>query len=161
MKKKVFVLAVTAALLLALTACGNQNDSVKCVKAVEAALEKVESADVDTTVNYDEDAYGENFERLYNFPMDQVDDGVIAYAASGGSADEISAVHVADSNDVSSVKKYMEARLEKRLQDFQNYKPEEVSKIENGKVVVQQQYVILVISNKSDDIVTAMREVLS
>ncbi len=51
----------------------------------------------------------------------------------------------------------MEARLEKRLQDFQNYKPEEVSKIENGKVVVQQQYVILVISNKADDIINAMR----
>lgn len=159
--KKIIVFAVTAVLLLALTGCGNQNDSVKCVKAVEAALERVESADIDTTVNYDEDAYGENFERLYNFPIEQADDGVIAYASSGGSADEISVVHVADSNDVSSVKKYMEARLEKRLQDFQNYKPEEVSKIENGRVVVQQQYVMLVISNKADDIVSAMREVLS
>ena len=160
MKKRAIVFTLTAVLLLALTACGNQNDSVKCVKAVETALEKVKSADIDTTVNYDEDAYGENFERLYNFSKEQVDDGVIAYASSGGSADEISVVHVADSSDVNGIKKYMEARLEKRLQEFQNYKPEEVSKIENGKVVVQQQYVILVISNKADDIINAMREVL-
>ncbi len=65
---------------------------------------KVKSADIDTTVNYDEDAYGENFERLYNFSKEQVDDGVIAYASSGGSADEISVVHVADSSDVNGIK---------------------------------------------------------
>ena len=152
---------MAAALVLALTACGNQNDSVKCIEAVKTALEKVKTTDIDTTVNYDEDAYGENFERLYNFSADQVDDGVIAYAASGGSADEISIVHAADSKDVSGIKKYMEARLAKRLQDFQNYKPEEVSKIENGKVAVQQQYVMLVISNEADDVISAMREVLS
>ena len=159
--KKVIVLTVAAALLLAFTACTNHNDFVKCIKAVETALEKAQSEDIDMTVNFDEDAYGENFERLYNFSIDQVDDGVIAYASNGGSADEISVVHVADSKDVSGVKKYMEARLEKRRQDFQNYKPEEVGKIDTGKVVVQQQYVILVISNKTDDIISAMREVLS
>lgn len=161
MKKRAIIFTVTAMLLLALTACGNQNDSVKCIKAVEAALEKTALSDVDTTVNFDEDLYSENFEKLYNFSIDQVDDGVIAYASSGGSADEISVVHVKDSKDVSSVRKYMEARLEKRLQDFQNYKPEEVSKIENGKVVVQQQYVMFVISDKTDDIISTMREVLS
>lgn len=159
--KKAIIFTVTAVLLLAMTACTNQNNSVKCIKAVETALEKVESADMDTTVNFDEDAYGENFERLYNFSIDQVDDGVIAYASNGGCADEISVVHVADSKDVTGVKKYMEARLEKRLQDFQNYKPEEVGKIKNGKVVVQQQYVMMVISNKTDDMVSVMREVLS
>ena len=161
MKKRAIIFTVTAMLLLALTACGNQNDSVKCIKAVEAALEKTALSDVDTTVNFDEDLYSENFEKLYNFSIDQVDDGVIAYASSGGSADEISVVHVKDSKDVSSVRKYMEARLEKRLQDFQNYKPEEVSKIENGKVVVQQQYVMFVISDKADDLISTMREVLS
>lgn len=162
MKKRLTLCIVSVMLLLLLAGCGGgQTGGIKCTKAVEAALEKVEIAAVDTTVGYEEEVYEDNFQRLYNFSMDQVDDGAIAYASDGGNADEISIVHVKDSGDVSGVKKYMEARLEKRLQDFQNYKPEEVGKIENGKVVVQEQYVVLVISNKADDIISAIREILS
>lgn len=161
MKKITTVLAVSVMLVLLLAGCGSKSEDVRCAEAAKAAVEKLELTDMDTTVSYGEDVYEENFQRLYNFSMDQADDGVIVYASDGGKADEISIIHAADSSEVSGIKKYMEARLEKRLKDFQNYKPKEVSKIENGKVVVQQQYIILVISDKADDIVTALREGLS
>ena len=66
-----------------------------------------------------------------------------------------------DNADVSEIKKYMEARLEKRLHDFENYKPEEVYKLENARVVVSKNYVFLVISDQAEEMITVIQGVLN
>ena len=163
--KKQFEMMIVIVLLLSLTvvfcACGGDKVPDRCGDAVDAVLEKYSDTPMDTTVQLGEDVYADNFERLYNFPMKKIDGGVIAYAADGGKADEISIVRAGDSADVSEIKKYMEARLEKRLHDFQNYKPEEVYKLENASVAVSKNYVFLVISDQADEMITAIKGVLN
>ncbi len=168
MKKRFAVVILAAALLsAALLAAGCGSEGGKgggeglCLQAAKAAAEKLgEDTALDATAAYGEETYEDNFERLYNFSMDMVSDGVIAYSAAGTAADEISIVKAADSSDVSKIRKYMEARLQQRLHDFQNYMPEEAGKIENGKVVVMKQYVFLIISDRADEIETAVKEVI-
>lgn len=164
MKKRTAVVVLAAVLLMVLTAgCGSEDGGDNlCGQAVAAAAEKMgEDTALDASAVYGEETYDDNFERLYNFSIDLAADGAIAYSSSGSAADEISLIKAADSGDVSKIKKYLEARLEQRLHDFQNYMPEEVSKIENGKVVVMKQYVFLIISDRPEEIETAIKEVLS
>lgn len=163
MKKRLAAAALAAVLLMVLAAgCGSESgEDGLCRQAAEAAVEKLgNTTELDTTAAYGEETYRDNFERLYNFSMDMVSDGVIVYSAGGTAADEISLVKAADSKDVSEIRKYMEARLQQRLHDFQNYMPEEAGKIENGKVVVVKQYVFLIISDRADEIETAIKEVI-
>lgn len=163
MRKRLVAAALAAVFLMVLAAgCGSESgEDGLCRQAIDAAVEKLgDNTELDTTAAYGEDTYSDNFERLYNFSQDMVSDGVIAYSASGSAADEISLVKAADSKDVSKIKKYLEARLQQRLHDFQSYMPEEAGKIENGRVVVVKQYVFLIISDRVDEIETAVKEVL-
>lgn len=163
MKKRLTAAVLAAVLLMVFAAgCGgNDEGEALCSKAAQAAMEKLgDDTELDTTAAYGEETYEDNFERLYNFSLDMADDGVIAYSAGGTAADEISLIKAADSGDVSKIKKYLEARRQQRLHDFQNYMPAEVSKIESGRVVVMKDYVFLIISDRADEIETAMKEVL-
>lgn len=164
MRKRLTAVTLAAVLLMILaTGCGSGDGGADlCAQAADAALEKLgENTELDTTAAYGEETYDDNFERLYNFSMDMAADGVIVYSAEGSAADEISLIKAADSNDAGKIKKYLQARLEQRLHDFENYIPEEVSKIENGRVVVMKQYVFLIISDRADEIETAIKEVLN
>ncbi|MGC2873612.1 DUF4358 domain-containing protein [Ihubacter sp. rT4E-8] len=163
MRKKIMTvsLAVLLLLIFAVGCGGDENAEGLCRKAAEAALEKVgEDTELDTTVAYGEETYGDNFERLYNFSMDKAADGVIVYSGSGSAADEISLICAKESGDVGEIKKYLEARRQQRLHDFQSYMPEEANKIENARVVVMKQYVFLIISDQADEIEIAIKEVL-
>lgn len=164
MKKLVKTMVLAACLLLALglfSSCEGSKSEARCDEAVKAVLEQFSTSPMDTTISLGEDVYADNFERLYNFSIKKIDGGTIAYAADGGKADEISIVRAGDSADVSEIKKYMEARLEKRLHDFQNYKPEEVYKLEKASVTVSKNYVFLVISDQADEMITAIKGVLN
>ena len=55
----------------------------------------------------------------------------------------------------------MEARLAKRLHDFENYKPDEVYKLENARVTVLKNYVFLVISDQPEEMITVIQGVLN
>jgi len=164
LKKAIAVTAAAMACMLLMSGCGQKiTNSKACLDIVGNALQDVTTTKVDTTVAYgDSDGvYDQNFEQLYGFSIDKVTDGAIAYASTGGYADEISIVKVKDSNDTSEVKKYMDARLQQRLHDFENYSPSEAKKVENGKTFVQGDYVCMVIADDADDIVTAMKADLS
>lgn len=163
MRKRLTAAALAAVLLMVFGAgCGESGGGeALCAEAAQAAVEKLgDDTQLDTAAAYGEETYEDNFERLYNFSMDLAADGVIVYSAGGTAADEISLIRAADNGDVSRIKKYLEARLEQRLHDFQSYMPEEAGKIENGRVVVMKDYVFLIISDRADEIETAIKEVL-
>ena len=163
MKKRLAAAVLAAVLLMVFGAgCeGSGGGEALCGKAAQAAMERLgDDTQLDTTAAYGEEAYEDNFERLYNFSLDMASDGVIAYSAGGTAADEISLIKAADNGDVGKIKKYLEARLQQRLHDFQSYMPAEAGKVENGRVVVMKDYVFLIISDRADEIETAIKEVL-
>ncbi|MGN0658537.1 MAG: DUF4358 domain-containing protein [Emergencia sp.] len=165
LKKILKITAAAAAVVLLLSSfagCGEEEAEDRCVSAVEAAMEMLgDSTKLDTVAAYGEEIYEDNFQRLYNFSINEVGGGAIAYAADGGAADEISIVMADDSSSTSEIRKYMEARLQQRLHDFSGYKPEEVSKIENGRVAVMKNYVFLIISDRSAEIETEIKKALN
>ena len=141
-----------------IAACGGETSSkVKCKDIVEEALETVTSTKIDSKVSYGEEAYEKNFQRLYNFTMKKVEDGTIAYASTGGYADEISIVRVKDDKDLKDAKGYLNAQIKKRKNDFQGYKPEEIKKIDNARIMVRDNYVALIICDEAAEVETAMR----
>lgn len=157
--------AVAAVMLLAVffaAGCGEQPADDRSGQAVEAAMKMLgENSKLDTVVSYGEELYEDNFSKLYNFSIDDVCGGAIAYGSDGGSADEISIVCAADSNGTAEIRKYMEARLEQRMHDFAGYMPDEVSKIEKGRVAVMKRYVFLIISDRADEIENEIKKTLN
>ena len=164
MKKIIKTMTLVTCILLTvsvLCSCSEDKDEGRCNEAVKTVLEQFDTTPMDTTVSLGEDVYADNFERLYNFSIKKIDGGTIAYAADGGNADEISIVRAGENADVSEIKKYMEARLAKRLHDFENYKPDEVYKLENARVTVLKNYVFLVISDQPEEMITVIQGVLN
>ena len=102
-----------------------------------------------------------NFDRLYNFSIKKIDDGAIAYASTGGYADEISIVYVDSDKDKKTVQGYFQARIQTRIQNFTGYKPKEVQKLENAKVIIQGNYVVLIICDNVENIETAIRQAIN
>lgn len=161
MKKTGIALLVAFLIVTSLVGCGKETDTgVKCKEVLSKVLEQVDTK-MDTTVVYGEDIYEKNFETLYNFPIKEVVDGGISYAATGGLADEISIVHVKSDKEMADAKGYMQARIQKRIKDFTGYKPDEVKKLESAKVIVHKQYIALIINENVDAIEAAIRTAIS
>ena len=90
-----------------------------------------------------------------------IDDGAVLQTASGGVADEVSVLHLKKSEDVSIARQKLEARVTERRNQFNGYKPEEVYKLDNARVVVQGNYAALIVSDDADTIEAALRGAIS
>ena len=108
-----------------------------------------------------DDEYKDNFEFLYGITWDMIDDGGILYTESGGLADEISIVHLKDQGDISLAKEKFSDRLSDRKNTFSGYKPEEVYKLDNARIIVQGNYVALVIAEDSGAMETMIRDAVT
>lgn len=98
---------------------------------------------------------------LYGVQFDMIDDGAVLQTSSGGVADEVSVMHMKKSEDVSIAKSKLEDRITERRQEFSGYKPEEVYKLDNARVVVQGNYVALIVSDDADQVEAALRNAIS
>lgn len=153
--------ALTVLTTLSMTSCGA--DSGTSSKAPESAvtstadsdknakdiLSAIEDDNMDASAFYGEDSFTKNAEKLYGIEADKLSDGGIIYAADGGLADEVSMLKMADG---SSAKSQLSDRLSYRLNQFENYKPEETKKIQAAKIFQAGDYWVLVISDKADEI---------
>ena len=90
-----------------------------------------------------------------------IDDGAVLQTSSGGTADEVSVLLLKKSEDVSIAKQKLEDRITERRNEFSGYKPEEVYKLDNARVVVQGNYAALIICDDADTIEAALRGAIS
>ena len=160
-KRSVVLISSMMILLGFLVGCASSGDSAKCKDIVAKTLETADKTNIDTTVVFGEEIYENNFDRLYNFAIRKIDDGAIAYASTGGYADEISIVHVGSEKDKATVKGYFQVRIQTRIQSFTGYKPKEVQKLENAKVIVLGDYVVLIICDNVENVETAIRQAIN
>lgn len=159
-KKLVFVLALILAVSV-FTACGGNDDNVKCVDIVKACKDITPEGSFDEWYSYGEEAYDESFSNLYGVQYDMIDDGAILQTAAGGVADEISVLHVKKNEDVSIAQSKLSDRITERTSEFNGYKPEEVYKLDNARVIVRGNYVCLIAADDPDSIETEIRRVIS
>lgn len=109
-------------------------------------LEKSDEKNLDSKAFFDDELFVENCGNLYGIEYSQLKDGGIAYAGSGGYADEISIIKAKDMSD-SVVLSLLEKRVERRVQDFTGYRPTEIAKIENSSCFVSDGFAVLIISD--------------
>lgn len=143
-------------------ACGDSGtENVKCLDIVKACKDAASEGTLDEWYSYGEDLYDDSFDNLYGVQFDMIDDGAVLQTSSGGVADEVSVMHMKKSEDVSIAKSKLEDRITERRQEFSGYKPEEVYKLDNARVVVQGNYVALIVSDDADQVEAALRNAIS
>lgn len=160
--KKIIVLILPLTLLFSISSCAaskteessaavSSQSSITAKQIIEAMIEKNEDANLDAVAFYDDDLYKENCQKLYSIEYSDITDGAIAYAGSGGLADEISVIK-AENMSESVLETFLSKRVERRIQDFTGYKPTEISKIENSKIFSTGGFSVLIISDNASEI---------
>ncbi len=159
--RKFLVLTVIIVMTLSLLAgCGGSKSGPSCKDILETVKNGTEDG-FDTMYTMGDDEYKDNFEFLYGITWDMIDDGGILYTESGGLADEISIVHLKDQGDISLAKEKFSDRLSDRKNTFSGYKPEEVYKLDNARIIVQGNYVALIIADDSGAMETIIRDAVT
>lgn len=151
-------LSLTSGLL---SGCGSAHTGAACLDIVKGCASVAEAGSFDTWASYGEALYDDSFSTMYGVQYDMLDDGAILYTGEGGLADEISVMHLKESGDVSIAKSKLEDRIIQRRKTFVGYKPEEVSKLDNAYVMVQGNYVALLISDDNTRFETEIRRIIS
>ncbi len=72
------------------------------------------------------------------------------YAASAAVAEEILVIKPSNSDVVSSIVSAMETRRNTQIEDYENYVPKEVAKLESAIIFSNNEYVIFCVSNDND-----------
>ncbi len=150
--------AAAAAMCILLCGCSNNKDtnseatsrsdvSLTAQQVFDAVKDKDYAADMDAAAVFGDDVFTNNCEKLYGEPAENFTDGGIMYVSSGASADEISIL--TGSGDC---EKLLKDRVERRVSDFEGYKPDELDKIKSAEVFEYGGLWIMVISDKSGDI---------
>ncbi len=166
------LVSLTAAIMLAfsLAGCANgssDSDSEKSGQTVSASDESTASAKdvlsqidnnlLDASAYFGEDTFSDNCEKLFGVTADKLSDGGIIYASGGGNADEVCILKMADG---SSAKQILEERLELRRNTFENYKPEEITKIDSAEIFEEGGFWVLVLSDSSSEISKKIKDIL-
>lgn len=120
-------------------------------KIVETQTDFPESLTEGSHSSGDEkEGWGDTFSYLYDFPADKVESYAIIYSTET-TADEITVVTLKNASDSEAMKKAMEDRLKRRTATFENYGPEEVSKLKKAVIRENGRYLALIISAQPED----------
>lgn len=93
--------------------------------------------------------------KKWSFSTENIKD-IVSYVGTGATAEEILIIELNDKKDADQIEKIIKDEIEERKEDFQNYLPKEVYKLENYNLKTKNNYIILCISNnydKADEII--------
>lgn len=160
MKRKILLPLLIILSASFLFACGKKdNKTIKDAKCEDILQEIKDNTDLslcDTTTVYGDEDYSNYFDTLYDSEIEDISDGVFAYASSAY-ADEVTIVKVSD-GDTKYFKSRLEKRIEKRKNDFNGYKPEEVEKLDSARIAVEGDYVIMAVSDNAARIIDIFKD---
>ena len=159
MKRKVYSVLVLALMLVFLTACGSGNDADS--RDVLSKVTEEFHEEFDTVASYGESLYDDSFGNMYGVQFNMINDGAICYLDEGNSASEVSILHLKKSEDINVTKLKLEDRVASRRNTFAGYLPEEVSKIDNYQIIVQGNFVCLIIAEDPAMVESVIRAAIS
>ena len=84
---------------------------------------------------------------IYEYDPEEVVDFKVYTCATGGSADEVAVFLADDDAGMEYIEQMVGYRLDTLRSNFEDYRPEEMSKIENAKVLTNGYVTALVVSN--------------
>lgn len=102
----------------------------------------ISSQELDNMTSADDSGVG----ILFGIELSEVEEYAVQYSGKGGFADMIAIFKLVDDGDSEAVAELLRTYKEHRYEDFKGYAPFEAEKVENGKVVIYDRYVLLVIT---------------
>jgi hypothetical protein len=165
MTKKLCSLLVLCA-LTAVLAAGCSQDTTDSGETVDMAT--LQQTLLDAAPNLpemltltDQEGDADQFSYFSSLSYDKVDGFLLAYSASGLEADEIAVIAVKDPADVNEAEASLEEHLANRLLLYQQYGPDQVSRVESGRVFTQGRYAVLVICDDTQAVKDAFEAAVS
>lgn len=132
--KKIVLISL---ILLLVSGCGKETTSFNPNDLANELL---------TEVDFDDELtlFAGDISKIYDMP--EVEDYLI-YIGSGATSEEIAIITLKNSSDEADVKAALEKRVEEQKQNFANYVPEEVSRLEKSIIKSNEKYVVLCVSS--------------
>ena len=150
--KKVLLAAMALVMAMGVTACGEEtftvNASDAALKLRDGLVFQGELVEVDANA----------LKNLYGLTSEDVAD-YKAYAGTMGTAEEI-AVFVAQDGKVDTVKQAVETRVQDQKSAYQDYRPEEMTKLNSAIVREKGNVVVLVVADETEKANTLVDEIL-
>lgn len=168
MKKALLSLLAVCLLAVSLTACSgggaapsttvNMDQLQKAMLAADPTLAKDITSITSNTGDASEAK--KNFSYFSTLDYEKVDRYLLSYSSSG-TADEVAVIAVKDAADVSEAASTLRAHVDDRLKLFQQYGPDQASRVEKAEIFTKDQYAVLLICDDSDAVKTAFEDFLS
>lgn len=139
--KKVIVFIVITSIILC--SCGKYNqpdaDALMDELCLSQGLEDMTEAD-DSAAQI-----------LFDISLEDVESYSIKYSSQGGYADMIAIFKMNSEDNAASAEQTLKEYKDSRYEDFKGYAPLEARKVEDGRVLVYDKYVLLVIVPNIDE----------
>ncbi len=138
--------ALLVATMVVLAGCGgNKQQAAVDIVAADAAATLVEQGGFSDTKALI--SLSDNLVDSFYAMNDAVKEYAIYIDGSGGTAREVAVLKTADAKDIAKAREVLNSRLETLKREFQNYRPEEMKKIDNPVIVEQGNVVFMVLSD--------------
>lgn len=146
LKNKLISLLVLPVMLL--TACGSSEPAkTPEPKDVTAAIIAEVGMDNERYVGKTKDNLADYYTDL---DVSKVESASFYICGSAASPDEIAVIKMIDSADVSAAKAALQTRLDKQIELYSTYTPDEMYKLENAKIYTTGNYAILLACADND-----------
>lgn len=149
--KKIIAILMLCLFIPALAACGGEEVSIDIQAAGDALNSEVAFVDTLTQIP------AESAVSLYGLEADAVADAVV-YVSSGATAEEISVWEAASDSDTEAIIEAVTLRMASQAENYADYKPAEVPKLENFVLKVKGNYVAVCVSDDNDTAETVLAE---
>ena len=150
--KKTLSIFVLIALLLTLTACGGKKEESAAPAApvdLKAVMESFNLGEEMMTLEISElnDLY------FMGFDLDEIKQAAVAMHTSGINADEIIMIETVSPEAAGRVKEILEGRYQEKLNQMENYIPEQYAMIKECSVTVNGNFVAMIVAPNASELV--------
>lgn len=141
--KKVLTAVLAAALCLSLAACGGSGagKQPEAAKVMQAVADKLELTDAMIMVDR------EALDNFFMIPEGKVDDIAMYTSATRATAEEVTVIKMHDVADIKLAEQMAATRIEDQKLAYENYVPEEMTKINGAVTATQGNYLLLVMAD--------------
>lgn len=153
MKKHSFILALTIVLSVVLSACSSSNNeavvetNLTPKEMVDEMLAKVEQPSL-------MEVEADMVAQLYHLAPSLLEDYSIRMPMMNVKSNEIAILKVKDAKDISTVETAVKERATDIQKQFEQYLPDQYENAQNYKLVTKGNYILFVISESADQLVT-------
>lgn len=144
MKKYGLIIAILVIVIIIGIAVFTKN-----TKDVKIDIEKL-SEDIMQNIKFKDEMNEANIETVKG--LYDIDNAIQqkVYISSGATAEEVAIFEFSNSNEANTALEKAKQRIEKQTENFRNYVPEEVEKLENAIIIKKDKYLIICVTEDEE-----------